>query len=308
MKRAPLVSVIIPAYNHAMYIAQCLESLYNDDYPSLEVIVLDDGSTDETFAVAQMWRAQHPDRFEFRLEHQENSGITRTLNRLIGWTRGEFVVLLASDDYLLPGGIQTRVKILETHTEWMAVFCDCRVVNQHDQILSESGLTHLGANKRALTARTTMRLELLLNWAMPGPVIMLRKSAFDSLVGFGLYDETLGFEDRDFYLRLLSRDALGFLDATVSAYRLHGRNFVSSRQALGSLTKYQTDLKHLENFRGLEHFALLLSGKRSQFAYRIKSSDRLSLAGLLAYPGWVLTYGSARLILSMTSLFSKGMR
>jgi glycosyltransferase involved in cell wall biosynthesis len=305
VKTSPLVSVIIPAYNHAQYITKCLESLYTDDYPSLEVIVLDDGSTDETFAVAQAWREQNPGHLDFRLERQENKGIAATLNRLIGWAHGEYIVLLASDDYVLVGGIQARVDVLNAHSEWLAVFCDCRVVNQHDQILAESGLTYLGANKRALATKGKMRLELLLNWAMPGPVIMMRRAAFDPVIGVGLYDENLGFEDRDFYLRILSRDALGFLDTQVSAYRLHGKNFVSSRQTLGSLTKYRTDLKHLKNFQGIERFALVLSGQRSLFAYRIKNSDRLNFTSLLAYLGWALTYSSAQLMLFLTPLLSK---
>jgi glycosyltransferase involved in cell wall biosynthesis len=298
VKRTPLVSVIIPAYNHAQYITKCLESLYTDDYPSLEVIVLDDGSTDETFAVAQAWCEQHLGRFDFRLERQENKGIAATLNRLIGWTHGEYIVLLASDDYLLVGGIQARVDALSAHSEWLAVFCDCRVVNQHDQILAESGLAYLGANKKALARQAKMRLELLLNWAMPGPVIMMRRAAFDPVVGVGLYDENLGFEDRDFYISLLEKQALGFKDIQVSSYRVHDSNFGNTQNLNISGIKYESDLKHISYFQGVERFALQLSAARSLFAHRVKNNQGRFLNGFL----WILTFYTIKIWSKIISL------
>ncbi|MDP9227315.1 MAG: glycosyltransferase family 2 protein, partial [Actinomycetota bacterium] len=97
MTNPPLVSVVIPAYNHARYIASTLDSVVREGYPNLEILVLDDGSTDQTFAAATAW-AERNQRIPIQVTQQENAGLTKTLNRLLEAANGDFVAYLASDD------------------------------------------------------------------------------------------------------------------------------------------------------------------------------------------------------------------
>ncbi len=218
----PKVSIRIPAYNHEKYIGQCLNSVLTDPYPNKELLIIDDGSIDRTPQIIHDWiKCKSPD-FPVIFQQRENRGLTKTLNELIGMCSGEYLVSLASDDYLLSGGIQSRVEYLIDNPDKDAVFSDCIVVDDKGDVLHNSGLTDLySANISKLISDKGILEEIISNWSVPGPVLMVRYRIYDKV---GLYNENLRFEDWDFYLRMASANIVGFLDIKVSAYRLHGKN------------------------------------------------------------------------------------
>ncbi len=256
----PLVSIIVPLYNHARYVEATLESFRTEGYPALEVVIIDDGSTDNGFEVARDWLKAHPDAFKnVVLQRQENKGITKTLNRLVGLSSGAFITMVASDDLLLPGGIATRLKALQSRPDWLAVFGDAKMVNQDGTTLAESALWKIKrANKKALLSDTLRTQELLLRWSVPGPVLLARRSTYDLDQGVGLYNEEVFLEDRDFYLRLLSKNALGFVDITVAAYRWHSQNSFRLKSNLLRTYEaiYQSELRQIPFFIGKDQNTL----------------------------------------------------
>ncbi len=259
----PLVSALIPAYNHEAYIQSALDSLAADGYPRLEVIILDDGSRDGTLAVAQAWASRHTSRFE-RVEvlTQPNRGVCRTLNRLVSLAQGEYLAFLASDDELVTGGLGLRVKALQGHPSWLAVMGDAEMIDGEGRQLCKSTLVEeFRADKHALLDSRTRCLELLLHWCVPGPVFMARRDAFDPDLGVGLYDEGFVFEDRDYYARLLSRRALGFVDAVVARYRVHERNMCRGEAEHYGMSEQflQMEIRNRSRFRGLEGMAMAMN-------------------------------------------------
>lgn len=103
----PLVSIAIPAYNHAQFIEACLASVCAQTYPELELVLIDDGSTDDTFALAQRFLAAHRDRFRrIVLEHRQNQGVSANSNACIEACQAEWVHLLGSDDVLRPDKVE----------------------------------------------------------------------------------------------------------------------------------------------------------------------------------------------------------
>lgn len=264
----PLVSVLVPLYNHERYIVACLDSLVADGYQELEIVILDDGSRDESLRLALDWKERHSTVFSGNvvIASRDNRGITRTLNELIAMAHGEFIVLLASDDLLLPGGIRARLDYLQTHSEKMAVFADSVVIDKEGRCLHESALDYIsrsavnqyhGASIRSLLADDEMlSYELVFNWSVPGPGFMARREAYRILGG---YDESLNVEDWDFYLRLTAHGLLGYLDRAVAAYRMHDLNSASS--ASSRLQQYKdllrTATKNWPNFSGVKRFHLL---------------------------------------------------
>jgi glycosyltransferase involved in cell wall biosynthesis len=255
----PLVSVLVPIYNHARYVKHCLDSVLEDGYPRLEIIIIDDGSQDDSAALAQQWfNGQAPLLIErFMLDSRPNKGVTRTLNELVGKARGEYIILLASDDYLLPGGIAARLEYLRLHPVKLAVFGDCIVVDDGGNKTHDSGIIDLyGGHSECLENDDLRALELIFNWCVTGPGFMARKELFDQV---GLYDETLIVEDWDMYLRIAARGLLGFIPQPVSAYRYHGGNSVVNETVkvaqLSSLMR--TAWKNHHAFRGLLRLGLL---------------------------------------------------
>src|SRR5437870_2295634 len=127
------VSVVMPAFNHVRFVADAIESVLAQDYPDLEVIVADDGSTDGTAAIVR--HIADADRRVIPVLSETNRGISANHNRAIDRCTGEFIALLASDDLMLPGKLTAQVDFLNAHR-------DCGVCTHDMEVFdSESGKT-----------------------------------------------------------------------------------------------------------------------------------------------------------------------
>lgn len=218
----PLVSILVPAYNHAPFIEECLDGVLGDPYPNKELIIVDDGSTDGTGDKIAAWVARHSDSIPIDYRRRENRGVSATLNELASKAKGEFLRLNASDDYILPGGLRSQVEYLLAHPRKLAVIGDSVVINEKGETLFESGMADLRrVNKEHYRSDAGIRREIISRWALGGPVQMVRKQVFELIGG---WNEDLKIEDWDFFLRLAAVDGLGFIDLKVCAYRLHGKN------------------------------------------------------------------------------------
>ena len=99
----PLISVAIPAYNHACYIEFCLQSVVDQTYPNIELVIINDGSTDDTATKITGFLNKHPNRFaNVIFETQNNQGVSATSNKAIRLCNAEWVHLLGSDDVMHP--------------------------------------------------------------------------------------------------------------------------------------------------------------------------------------------------------------
>jgi len=227
MSGLPLVSILIPAYNHEDFVERCLDSVLEDAYPAKEVVIIDDGSTDKTSERIQAWIDRHGHEVSIEFTQRANKGITATLNELAARAHGEFFRLGASDDYLLPGGLLAQVEYLLRHPRKGAVIGDSVVVDREGQCLHASGMADLhGADKRLYATDQGIRRAVITRWAVGGPVALLRRSALETVAR---WTEGLRIDDWDLFLRLAASDALGFIDVPVCAYRLHGANLSKTR-------------------------------------------------------------------------------
>jgi len=265
----PLVSVLIPAYNHAKYIWSCLDSVLNDGYPNLEVVVLDDGSRDETYFLANQWFVTHGGELNNHLLiRQDNQGVVKTLNTLLRIFTGEYFVLLASDDMLLKGGISARLNALGDTPQALAIFADAVGIDEAGKEIFNSVLVDkFHASISALSNFRTRPYELILNWCVPGPVFLAKR---DVLTKIGYYDESFRIEDRDYYLKLVASDALVFVADKVAAYRLHDSATSGTRERqieIGKLVM-QIEAHNLDRFRGLKRAALWLTLRGNTVNFR----------------------------------------
>ncbi len=207
----PLVSVVIPCHNSARYLSESVDSVLAQTYPSIEIIVVDDGSTDETAVVARSL----PVEYVF----QQNRGVSAARNNGISHCRGQYVLFLDYDDRLLPRAIEIGVKLLEEHPE-----C-AMAVGEHRYIAADG--TPLGSSNKHASGRNHYQMLLEHNFVETPCSALHRRS---SLAATGLFDESLhGGEDHELYLRIARQGPLIAHDKEVSEYRLHGSS--SSRNA-----------------------------------------------------------------------------
>ncbi len=273
----PTISIMIPAYNHEKYVKQTLDSILQDPYPNKEIIIINDGSTDDTHSRIEEWIAQNGEKITVTYINQENMGLTKTLNKLLKHASGEYLVALASDDYLLPGGLQKRFDYLQQHPEKSAVFADCIVVDNDNNTLYESGLFELRhANKAKLLTDEGIKEEFISNFAVPGPVLMVRRDYYKK---FGGFNEEMYMEDYDLYLKFAAKNLIGFLDEKVSAYRLHETNMSAGNNAKFInllIDSRKTLLSHWNDFYG--YHKLLLAKEIIKFSLRIQLQRFKNLA------------------------------
>lgn len=271
----PLVSVVIPLYNHQAYVPQCLNSLLVDDYSPIEVLIMDDGSSDGSYETAERWRRENRHAFSrFLLMRQANQGAARTCNSLISMSKGAYIAPLASDDLLVPGGLRTRVEYLIKHPKMMAVMGDCVVISETSTRVSDSALfKYRKSDPLAFRAPESFIDELILRWNVPGPVLLLRREVFFGADAVGFYSEDGGIEDRDFFLRLLQRNVLGFIPQQVAAYRVHVANSCRPITPAARLSHYKSRLiserKHIGLFRGKRRLYLRLASPQGSLVRHV---------------------------------------
>lgn len=270
----PKVSIIIPVYNHAMYIQQTLNSIINDAYPSKEIVLINDGSKDNSDAVIQEWIKSHKNSIEVNYLSRKNRGLTKTLNELITRSSGQYIVILGSDDYLINNTIEGRVRLLEKTPSKLMIIGDAIIVDENDNKIYESGLFdfHHG-NKASYFNNSRLKREIVKNWSVVGPVGMVDRKIYDLI---GNYDETLFIEDWDFYLRAVAKDLILFYDAKVAAYRLHSSNTINNPAVLLKMWKsgVETAKKNIKNFGFPYNFWLFKKYYRARRKYNALQKEQ----------------------------------
>jgi glycosyltransferase involved in cell wall biosynthesis len=215
-----LVTVAIPAYNHERYVVRALDSLLDSGVPELEILICDDASSDGTAAAAAAWGREHQHRVtHFQLlRHTRNAGLCATLNELVSSARGELIHLLASDDYLLPGGLLAKTQTLAAAPQWEGIFCDGCAVGLEDEAYAPS----VTAASRFVPLQLTtegLLTECLYHWGPPAHQMTWRRTFFKSHGGRFAYDPTVFCEDLDAALTAASPGKLGYLPQVCQAYR-----------------------------------------------------------------------------------------
>ncbi len=237
---SPTVSLIVPCYNHQDYVAQTLESLVRQTYPALELILMNDGSTDGSDAVIRGLQAVLEARFQrYVYVNKQNEGVTKTLNRSIEVAQGEFVFLFASDDLAEPDAIERLVSAIEARGPQCAVVCgESDFIDSRGRRISfdahgepspaptsgvPSTFVWLHTRNRAAFEPTrdfgSYRSFLQGNYMPTG--ILVRRAA---MLSVGLYDTQQKLEDWAMWLKLSRRFEFAFVPSVLCHYRKHSSN------------------------------------------------------------------------------------
>jgi glycosyltransferase involved in cell wall biosynthesis len=236
-RRQPRISVVIPTYNHERYIAAALRSAAEQKVEDLEVIVVNDGSTDRTAELVRAFAVQHPG-LRLDLVEQPNAGAHVALNNGVARARGDYVALLNSDDYYRPGRLAVMMAALEKSSQLLA-FSDLDFVDGDDQPLT-SEHDFVRTLRRKIDSRSkhpSLAYALLeSNIAVTTGNFVFRRELFNMVGGFR---ELKYCHDWDFVLTTLRFCEPLFVDRRLYTYRLHDRN---SFRELQSLAEKETDV------------------------------------------------------------------
>lgn len=206
--KTPQVSIVIPAYNQAHYLPDAIKSALAQTYRDFEIIVVDDGSTDETAQIAQVYGAQ------VRYIYQENQGLAGARNTGIRAAQGCYVALLDSDDIWLPAFLQRMMTLAQEYPEATVYYCGVCYINENGQALPQ---TDIG---QVVPPRQMYRKMLRANFLVPSTIVMRR----ELIMAAGLFDVAFRrLQDWELWVRLLNRGHIfvGLAEGLIN-YRLHG--------------------------------------------------------------------------------------
>lgn len=256
----PLISIGLLTYNHEKYISDALEGLLSQDYERIELIILDDASTDSTRQIIYRYMERIQNKFVrvIDLSNQKNCGnIPHNCNRLIMEMEGEFYFVTSGDDILLANGISSLYEKLQNHAECMIVYSNMIFISDEfrfDETFS-IGDVFIKNKKSGVEPDNLFQQLMAHNVSITAPTVLFRREVFDK---YGYHDEDIAFEDFEYWLRISQTEKFFFLDKPTVLYRraetsitnFSCNNYIKLRTAIESdfLTrkKYVNKLKECE--------------------------------------------------------------
>lgn len=236
-----LISVIISAYNHEKYIEECIRSIMAQTYQNIELLIIDDGSKDGTFAKMQELKPECKKRFvRVVMETQENQGTRINLNRLVDLSEGKYLLLMASDDALKPLCVEKLHAFLSENPDYVLAVGDDEIINGDSERVYWEKNREIVPEREALYKTVGDELhinepdnkhpdfgsyaDLLKGNYIPNGFLCLRQTIIEA----GKYNPKVLLEDWYMNLQLSKRGKFKYIPEILYSYRWHGNNTISS--------------------------------------------------------------------------------
>lgn len=246
MEIKPLVSVLIPAYNHENYIQETICSIINQTYDNIELIIVDDGSNDSTWQKMTEMKIECIKRFSrVYFETKKNEGICRTLNRLLSLSEGEYIFFIASDDIAKSEAIEKEISFLHNNPYYSLAVGDNEIIDSEGKVCYWNKKREIVYDKNL--ARSTTFVEFLKqhndffndrDFGKYGTLLrdnyipngfLVRKSIFN-IIGF--YPEGQYVEDVWLMLQISKYSRMKFINEIFYSYRWHNANTISNKEKM----------------------------------------------------------------------------
>lgn len=204
----PLVSVIITCYNHAKYLPEAIESVISQTYTNCEIVVVDDGSTDDTALVAK--------KYEVSYIYQENQGLSAARNTGMEYCNGQYLIFLDADDRLLKGAVQAGINCFQDNIGTQMVFGNYHYINMDGSFMKDQP-------QYELPDKEDHYINLLhKNFISMHAAVMYKRNNEEVKKGFNV--KLKACEDYDLYLRIAQKFMISRHTNKVAEYRKHNNN------------------------------------------------------------------------------------
>ncbi|MEL6558071.1 MAG: glycosyltransferase [Bacteroidota bacterium] len=270
MSSHPLVTVICLCYNHAKFVRQAIESVLDQDYPAIELIVVDDASTDNSVDIIEEM-IEKKTAFTF-LKNQTNQGNCASFNRAFTHSKGEFIIDLAADDVLLPDRISCGVVDLESKGDQYGVqYGAVELIDESSKFIG-----HFYDSNPNKPISGDLYEQLIEKFFVSGPSMFMRRVVLEDMEG---YDEQLDFEDFDLCIRSSRNFLYSFTEKTVVKKRIHSQNY-SKKQKQFRNKLGRTTLQVCEKIFGLNESLAEHRALQRRIKYEMKKSIQFGNIGL----------------------------
>ena len=248
MKESLLVSIIIISYKHKQYITDCFNSILAQTYNNMEILYLDDASNDGTFEKAGEYAQRFTDKFRrvIFIQNKDNQGLVKSLNKLVNLCEGKYVKFLAADDFLLPDSIEKLEIFMNEHTHFDMAYSNGVVGNSDTHFPIEKLDSFKYIYQKSQTSGSMIFDDLYSRDFISAPTVMIRKEAYKK---FGLYDEQIGVEDWEFFLRIAAKGNIGYLNEITVMYRILEDSLSHSSRPERRMNMKKSELMILEKYK-----------------------------------------------------------
>ncbi|TGE20127.1 glycosyltransferase family 2 protein [Hymenobacter elongatus] len=213
----PLVTIVALCYNHAPFLAEALDSILAQTYPNLEVILVDDASTDASLPILRRYAAAHPGWQTIFLPR--NQGNCRAFNQAFRRAQGDFFIDFATDDVLLPQRVAQQVACFQQlPADYGVVYSDAELIDEASRHVRYHYRRAAHQQLHPRPASGDVFADVLRRYFISTPTMLMRRTVLEQLRG---YDETLAYEDFDFWVRAARNFRFYFLDEVTTQKRLH---------------------------------------------------------------------------------------
>ena len=235
MASAPMVSVCMASYNHARFLPAALDSILGQTFRDFELVVVDDGSTDNSLEILESYAHKYPETIRV-LTHpgRQNLGVSVTGNLATTNARGVYWCPHASDDVSYPDRLERQVAFLESHANIAWIYGTAEFIDKH-------GMRTGGQFGCDLSAFPHLAEELALDNRIAGATVLIRTKCMFEV---GLFEPGLMYGDWEFFIRLAARYPGAFLPGAVVGYRCHSYNSSLSFPHDASLERRIENLRH----------------------------------------------------------------
>lgn len=208
----PEISVVMPVFNAEKFVKQAVESILKQTFTDFEFIIIDDGSTDLTAAILDLFS----DARIVRINHKHNEGLVKSLNDGINQARGEFIARMDADDISLPERFGLQYQYLQDHPEIGALGGNFSLIGADGQHIM---------NKEHPLSNQLIKWKMCFENPIQHPTVMMRRDVVKNLNG---YRDFKASEDYDLWQRMSEITQLGNINQKILNYRHHGNNLTSS--------------------------------------------------------------------------------
>ena len=246
---SPLVSVIIPAYNHEKYVQETIKSIIDQTYQNIELLIVDDGSKDSTWQKIQESENECRKRFvNIHFETKKNEGVCKTLNRLLSLAKGEYVYLIASDDLAKPDAIKKEAEFLNNNPGYTLAVGNNDIIDSESRVCywnkkreivydikkakSKTFVEYLKRHNNFFNEKDFGKYSTIFRGNYIPNGYLLRKSIFNKI---GFFPEQNITEDYWLMMQISKYSKMKYIDEVLFSYRWHNSNTIKNVEKIKTM-------------------------------------------------------------------------
>jgi teichuronic acid biosynthesis glycosyltransferase TuaG len=224
----PLVSVIVPTYDRTDFLKLTIESVINQTYQNIEIIVIDDGTPHDK----NLFLCQTFEKVKY-IKIENSGGPAKPRNVGINLAKGKYAAFIDDDDLWLPHKIETQVNILELNPEFSLVHGCCQVINENGIIQPQIA----GRPGSIDVKHGNVSMRMMGNWTLMTPSVLLNKAIVDKV---GLFNEKMpsAGEDAEYWIRCSFFTKFYYVDEPLVQYRIHNNNISAEAKGYADLSLF----------------------------------------------------------------------